>query len=123
MPTPKTPPATIDAYIAGCPPEIQARLRLLRRTIRQVAPQAVEAIKYKMPTFVLHGNLVYFSTWKHHIGFYPITAAMMREFPELAEYPTSGRGTIQFPHARPLPVALIRKLVAARVKENTRNKK
>ncbi len=113
--------ATIDKYIASFPEEIQERLHLLRQTVRAVAPEAQEAIKYGMPTFVFHGNLVYFAAWKKHIGFYPITLAMEETIPELAEYPTSGRGTIQFPLNRPLPIPLIQKIVAARLRENREN--
>jgi uncharacterized protein YdhG (YjbR/CyaY superfamily) len=113
---------TIDEYIASFPEPIQERLQTLRQTIREEAPQAQEAMKYAMPTFILHGNLVYFAAWKHHIGFYPITAEMEAELDELAAYNTSGKGTIQFPYDQPLPLPLIRQLVAFRVRENIRNK-
>lgn len=114
--------ATIDAYIASFPAVVQETLHLLRQTIKEVAPEAKEAIKYGMPTFVFHGNLVYFAAWKKHIGFYPITSEMEASIPELAAYSTSGRGTIQFPLSQPLPVSLVQKIVAARVEENMRNK-
>jgi uncharacterized protein YdhG (YjbR/CyaY superfamily) len=108
--------------IASFPQAVREQLYLLRQTIKEVAPEAEEAIKYRMPTFVFHGNLVYFAAWKKHIGFYPITSAMEESIPELSEYPTSGRGTIQFPLDQPLPVSLIQKIVASRVKENLENK-
>jgi uncharacterized protein YdhG (YjbR/CyaY superfamily) len=113
---------TIDDYIASFPQEVQEKLHLLRQTIKAVAPEAKEAIKYGMPTFVFHGNLVYFAAWKKHIGFYPITSEMEATIPELSAYSTSGRGTIQFPLDQPLPVPLIQKIVASRVKENLENK-
>lgn len=122
MTTPKAQFTTIDEYIASFPPAVQATLQLLRQTIKDVVPEAEEAIKYGMPTFVLHGNLVYFAAWKKHIGFYPITAAMEEAIPELLTYPTSGRGTIQFPLNQPLPIALIEKIVASRVQENLENR-
>lgn len=122
MTTPNTQFATIDEYIALFPPMVQERLQLLRRTIRATAPEAEEAIKYRMPTFVFHGNLVYFAAWKNHIGFYPITSSMEASLPELAAYATSGRGTIKFPFDQPLPVSLIQKIVASRMKENLENK-
>ena len=109
---------TIDEYIASFPPETQAVLQTLRRTIMEEAPQAQETIKYGMPTFVFHGNLVYFGAWKHHIGFYPITRAMEESIEELAAYNTSGKGTIQFPFSQPLPLPLIRTIVQFRVKEH-----
>jgi uncharacterized protein YdhG (YjbR/CyaY superfamily) len=113
---------TIDDYIASYPQEVQAVLQNLRAIIKEIVPEATEAIKYRMPTFVFHGNLVYFAAWKKHIGFYPITSEMEATIPELSAYKTSGRGTIQFPLQHPLPVALIRKIVAFRRQENLDNK-
>jgi uncharacterized protein YdhG (YjbR/CyaY superfamily) len=113
---------TIDEYIALFPPAVQEKLYLLRQTIRETVPEAEEAIKYRMPTFVFHGNLVYFAAWKKHIGLYPITSSMEASLPELAAYATSGRGTIKFPLNQPLPVSLIQKIVASRVQENLENK-
>jgi uncharacterized protein YdhG (YjbR/CyaY superfamily) len=113
---------TIDEYIQSFPPLVQERLHQLRQTIKDVAPNAEEAIKYQMPTFVLHGNLVYFAAWKRHISIYPITAEMEASLQELADYPTSGKGTVQFPFDRPLPLPLIRTIVACRVRENLANK-
>ncbi len=109
---------TIDDYIASYPPDVQAILQTLRKAIMEEAPQAQETIKYGMPTFVLHGNLVYFGAWKHHIGFYPITGAMEESIEELSAYKTSGKGTIQFPFSQPLPLPLIRTLVQFRIKEH-----
>lgn len=113
---------TIDEYIESFPPDVQTVLQTLRQTIKEEAPEATEAIKYGMPTFVFHGNLVYFGAWKKHIGFYPITGEMEREIQELSEYKTSGKGTIQFPFSKPLPLPLIRTLVGFRVRENLANK-
>jgi uncharacterized protein YdhG (YjbR/CyaY superfamily) len=113
---------TIDEYIQSFPPTVQERLHQLRQTIKDVAPDAEEAIKYQMPTFVLHGNLVYFAAWKRHISLYPITAEMEASLQELADYTTSGKGTIQFPYDQPLPLALIRMIVAYCVRENRANK-
>jgi uncharacterized protein YdhG (YjbR/CyaY superfamily) len=113
---------TIDEYIQSFPPPVQERLHQLRQTIKAVVPDAEEAIKYQMPTFVLHGNLVYFAAWKRHMSLYPITAEMEASLPELADYTTSGKGTVQFPYDRPLPLPLIRTIVAYRVRENHANK-
>jgi len=122
MTTPNAQITTIDEYIALFPPAVQEKLQLLRRIIREAVPEAEETIKYRMPTFVFHGNLVYFAAWKKHIGLYPITSAMEASLPELAAYALSGRGTIKLPLNQPLPVSLIRNIVACRVKENLENK-
>ncbi len=112
---------TVDEYIASCPELVRDRLETLRGVIRKESPAAEETIKYHMPTYVLHGNLVYFAAWKKHIAVYPITAEMEATIAELDEYATSGKGTIQFPHDKPLPLDLIRKIVAMRVAENLAN--
>ncbi len=65
------PPATIDEYIAGFPPDVQAILQKIRAAIHAAAPHATEKISYQMPTFYLNGNLVHFAAFAHHIGFYP----------------------------------------------------
>jgi uncharacterized protein YdhG (YjbR/CyaY superfamily) len=62
-------PKNIDEYIAGFPPDVQAILRKIRALIRKAAPGAEEAIKYRLATFTLNGNLVHFGAFKHHIGF------------------------------------------------------
>lgn len=109
---------SVDDYINSFPEATRALLETLRATIRQAAPEATEAIKYGMPTFVYHGNLVYFAAWKKHISLYPITPAMEATLGELANYKTSGKGTIQFPIDQPLPLPLIGKIVALRVAEH-----
>lgn len=109
---------TIDAYIAGFPPDIQERLQAIRTLIREAAPDAVERIAYGMPTFALHGNLVHFAAFKNHIGFYPTPSGIEAFAAELAPY-TRSKGAIQFPHEQPLPLELIDKIVRARVTENT----
>lgn len=111
----------VDEYIASCPESVRGRLEEIRQVIRSEAPEAGEAIKYHMPTYVYHGNLAYFAAWKEHIALYPITAEMEATIAELANYPTSGKGTIQFPHDKPLPLDLVRQIVAMRVAENLAN--
>ena len=66
-----SPPADIDAYIAGFPSDVQSILEQVRQTIRRAAPDATETISYQMPAFRQHGILVYFAAWKKHIGLYP----------------------------------------------------
>lgn len=111
----------VDDYIASCPPALQHRLTELRQVIRDEAPEADEAIRYHMPTYIFHGALVYFAAWKKHIAMYPITAEMEATLPGLERHATSGKGTIQFPHDHPLPLDLVRRIVAMRVRENLAN--
>ncbi len=110
-------PQTIDAYIAGFPEEVQAILQLIRRTIHETAPEATEAISYGMPTFKLHGNLVHFGAFKSHIGFYPMPSGMEAFKDELAAY-KQGKGSVQFPLDKPMPLDLIRRIVEFRVQES-----
>ena len=112
---------TVDEYILAFPEPVRTKLQELRLLIKDAVPEAEETIKYGMPTFTLHGNLVYFAAWKKHIGLYPITAAMEATLDELAAWKTSGKGTIQFPLDQPLPLPLIRSIVALRVRENLEN--
>ena len=110
-------PKNIDEYIAACPKEIRGRLQTLRRTIHEAAPGAEEAISYKMPAFKLNGNLVYFAAFPNHIGFYPIPTGIAKFEKELSVY-KQGKGSVQFPNDQPLPLGLVRKIVAFRAKEN-----
>lgn len=110
-------PTTIDEYIAGFSPEIQAVLQKIRATIHQAAPDAQEKIAYQMPTFYLHGNLVHFAAFKRHIGFYPVPTGIEKFKKELGPYKTA-KGSAQFPLDKPIPYALITKLVKFRAKEN-----
>lgn len=109
----------IDAYIAQFPSEVQEKLRTLRRIIKEAAPEAEEKISYRMPTFVLNGDLVYFAGFKHHIGLYPLPGGIEAFLPELAAY-RSGKASIQFPMDQPLPAELIARIVKFRVAENTK---
>jgi len=117
MKTDRTAPKNIDEYIAGFPPDVQEILQKIRATIKKAAPNAEETIKYQMPTFTLHGNLVYFAAFKTHIGFYPIPTGIEKFKKELAPY-KQGKGSVQFPLDQPIPYGLISKIVKFRVKEN-----
>ena len=112
----------INEFIADFPEDIQLILEKIRATIQQAAPDAKEAIKYGMPTFVLNGNLVHFAAYKNHIGFYPAPTGIDAFIEELAQYRT-GKGTIQFPIDKPIPYDLIAKVVKFRVEENLKKLK
>jgi len=118
MKTGQKAPKNIDEYIAGFPPEIQEILEKIRLTIRKAAPKAEEAISYMIPTFKLNGNLVHFAAYKRHIGFYPAPRGNEAFKKELSAY-GGGKGTVQFRLDKPIPYALIRKIVKFRVKENS----
>ncbi|WP_369752452.1 iron chaperone [Flavobacterium sp. WC2409] len=107
----------IDSYIKDFPKEIQIILEKMRETIRNSAPKAKENIKYGIPTFTLHGNLVHFAAFKNHIGFYPTPGGIDAFKQELSIY-KGAKGSIQFPFDKEIPYDLIRKIVDYRVKEN-----
>ena len=108
---------SIDEYIAMQSPKAQELLQKLRTVIRNTVPEAQEAIKYQIPTFILHGNLVHFGAYKYHIGLYPAPSGIKAFEKELAPY-HSGKGSIQFPIDQDLPIELIIKIVQFRVNEN-----
>lgn len=108
---------SVEAYIAQFAEGVQVSLRQLRETILAIAPQAEENISYQMPAYKYHGVLVYFAGYKNHIGLYPTPAAIDAFKKELAGYKTS-KGAIQFALDKPLPLALIKKIVQWKMKEN-----
>jgi uncharacterized protein YdhG (YjbR/CyaY superfamily) len=117
MTTESTPAATtIDEYIAEFPSNVQHKLQDVRRVIRAAAPDAEDAIKYRIPKFVLNENLVHFAAFDKHIGFYPTPSGIAAFKDELSAY-HSAKGSVQFPLDEPIPLGLIRKIVKFRVKE------
>lgn len=107
---------TIEEYIQTFRPDIREILQNIRATIRDVAPEAEEAIRYGIPTFRLHRNLVHFAAYRDHIGFYPGPSAIDSFREELSPYDLS-KGTIRFPIDKPVPLDLVRRIVQYRVKE------
>ena len=117
MPTVK--PKDVDEYIARFPIETQGILQRIRTTIKKIVPDAEEKISYGIPTINLNGTyLIYFAAYKKHIGFYPVPSNITQLGKEFEAYKTSGKGTIQFPLNKPIPMNLVTKLVRYKVKEN-----
>lgn len=113
---------TIDKYISSFPKSTQKILKSVRKTIKEVVPEAIEAISYGMPTFKLNGNLVHFAGYKSHIGFYPTPSGVEAFKKDLEKYKTS-KGAIQFPLDKPMPLDLFKKIVKYRVKEMLKKSK
>lgn len=109
---------TVDSYIAAYPQIIQERLVLLRETIRNVAPNALEKMSYGMPTFQGKGNLVHYAACNKHLGFYPTSSAIVAFRDQLSAYTTT-KGAVQFPYDQPLPLQLVVDIVKFRLQEDT----
>jgi uncharacterized protein YdhG (YjbR/CyaY superfamily) len=109
--------ATVDEYIKRCPPNVQAALQKVRKTIKAAAPEAEEVISYAIPGYKYHGMLIFFAAWTNHISLYPAPweAASLKK--EMSAYKGS-TGTIKFPLDEPLPLSLITRMVKYRVKQN-----
>jgi len=107
----------VDEYLAGLPKAAQATLERLRKTIKAAAPMAAEGISYQMPMYKHHGMVVGFAAFKDHCSLFPGSAVMDAHSEELKRYDTS-KGTIRFSVSKPLPAALVKKLVKARIQEN-----
>ena len=112
-----TKPTDVDAYLAALPAGPRATLAALRRTIKAIAPGAVESISYGMPAYKYLGRpLAYFAAAKNHCAIYGLSTVLRAHQPDLAVHDTS-KGTIRFPPAEPLPEALIQTLLKARIEE------
>lgn len=109
-------PTTIAQYIAAAPKEGQEKLRELHAILKEVAPNATEAIKWGSPVLEEKRILFAFSAFKSHLTFMPTRSSLEPFKAELSEYKT-GKDTIQFPYDKPLPKALIRKIATFRAKE------
>ena len=110
---------TIDDYINSFPKDIQELLKQIRLTIKNTAPEAIETINYKMPTFQFNGNLVHFAAYKQHIGFYPAPSGIEAFKKDLSEYKWA-KGSVQFPLDKTIPLDLIAEIVKFRVIENSK---
>jgi len=112
-------PSSVEDYLAALPEQQRSALEKLRRTIKAAAPDAIELISYQMPAFKLEGRfLVSFAAFKNHCSFFPASDAVMNALgKELKPY-FSGKGTLRFLPAKPLPAALVKKIVKLRIQEN-----
>lgn len=114
---------TMDEFISKYPPKVQTILQRIRSVIHKSAPGAEEAMSYGIPTFRLNGkNLVHFSAFKEHIGFYPTPSGIAKFKKELSAY-EGAKGSVKFPLNKPIPYALIGKITQYRVKEVMGEKK
>ena len=109
---------TVDGYLAAVPEDARAALAKLRKTIKAAAPKATEVISYQIPTFKHEGMLVAFAAFEGHCGFYIMSPKVLSAYAaELKGYELN-KASIRFPANKPLPAALVTKLVKARIAEN-----
>jgi len=118
----KTKFKTVDEYLSVLPKMVKGKLEELRKTIKQAAPESEELISYNMPAYKLNGILVWYAANKKHIGFYPTPSSILFFKNELAKYKTS-KGAIQFPIEEKIPLALVKKIIRFRIKENSEKAK
>ena len=112
-------PKTVDEYLAGVPEPARGTLSRVRAVIRSTVPaEATETISYRMPTFHYKGQLVAFAAFTNHCSLFPMSVSVMKALAsELKGFPTA-KGTIRFPLDKPLPAALLKKIVKARLAQN-----
>ena len=117
-------PKNVDEYLAGVPEPARSTLNKVRAAIRSAVPQeATEAIWYRIPTFKYKGPLVAFAAFSNHCSLFPMGSSLIEAFKkELKDYSTS-KGTIRFPVDKPLPAALVKKIVKVRISQNEQKKK
>lgn len=110
-------PVSVDEYIQGFSPEVQAILQRVRQVVREAAPDAQEVISYRMPAVKQNGVLVYFAAFKNHIGVYPPITGDARLQKAIAPY-AGEKGNLRFPLDKPMPYDLISRITALRVKQD-----
>lgn len=111
-------PTSVEDYLASLPQESRAALEKLRKTIRAAAPEATEAISYQMPAFKVHGrSLVSYAAFKDHCSLFPMSLKVIEDHKEELRPYFSGKGTLRFTAEKPIPAALVKKIVKARIEE------
>ncbi len=117
-------PKDIDEYLAGVPEPARGTLNKVRAAIRSaVPPEATGAISYRIPTFKYKGSLVAFAAFKNHCSLFPMSMAVIAAFQDELKGFHASKGTIRFPLDKPLPAALLKKMVKARVAQNEERKR
>ena len=112
-------PTSVEDYLAALPEGPRAALQELRKTIRAAAPEATETISYQMPTFKDQGRfLVSYAAFKDHCSLFPASGAVMEALGEELKPYFSGKGTLRFTADKPIPAAVVRKIVKTRIEEN-----
>jgi uncharacterized protein YdhG (YjbR/CyaY superfamily) len=108
----------VDAYIAAAPKAVQPMLSELRQAIKSAVPKAEEKLSYRMPFYAYHGRLIYFGAHKTHVGMYPIIGREKDLYAKELKPYMAAKATLQFPIGQPIPIALVKKVVRERAKEN-----
>ncbi len=108
---------TVDEYIQSFPPQVRAMLIKIRQTIKKAVPQAEELISYGIAGYRYHGMLIYFAGFTNHVSVYPAPRGAAEFKKELAAY-KGGKGTVQFPRDKPVPLDLVKRMVRFRMKAN-----
>lgn len=117
MSTSRKTPASVDAYVAGFPPDVRSVLERLRTTVRSLLPDARETISYGIPTYKRHGTVVHFAAFKAHVGLYPPVRGDAKLEKALARY-ANDKGNLRFPLDEPLPMPLIERVVRHQAKRD-----
>jgi uncharacterized protein YdhG (YjbR/CyaY superfamily) len=113
----------VDNYLSQLPESQKKALENIRKTIKKLAPDALEYLSYKMPAYKYHGMLGGFAAFKNHCSYFPWDSKTIEQFKdELKDFVTS-KGTIQFTPEKPIPEALLEKIIKARLQENLSSKK
>jgi uncharacterized protein YdhG (YjbR/CyaY superfamily) len=113
---------TVDEYISNFPTDVQRSLQSIRQVIKEIAPTAIESIAYGMPAYKIGGKpLIYFAGFKNHIGLYPTPSGISEFSKEISQY-KQGKGSIQFPLVKPIPIDLIKKIVKFREEKLTKSR-
>jgi uncharacterized protein YdhG (YjbR/CyaY superfamily) len=108
----------IDKYLKSLPDQQRIVLEKLRQTIKEIVPEAQEVISYQMPAYKYHGMLVGFAAFKNHCSFVPWNSKTVEQFKEELNDFSVSKGTIRFTPEKPIPDALLKKIIEARVNDN-----